>query len=246
MAIKAPEHLKKFDWYLPHQAWTRFMYNLPRHDPEGAERARAYLKGADLKSADLEGAYLEGANLEGAYLEGAYLEGANLEGANLKGAYLEVADLEGANLEGAYLEGAYLEGANLEGANLKGAYLEVADLEGANLEGANLKGAYLKGAVKKPIPVVENLDRKILDILEGGKGGLEMNCWHTCETTHCLAGWAIHLAGQPGYDLEKLVGSHNAGFLIFKKSTGSYPHFYGTNDDALDELRERAAAAANG
>ena len=67
-----------------------------------------------------------------------------------------------------------------------------------------------------------------------------MDSWHTCETTHCMAGWAIHLAGEAGYALEKKVGSHRAGQLIFDRSTQSCPHFYAPNARALEDLRRRA------
>jgi hypothetical protein len=31
-----------------------------------------------------------------------------------------------------------------------------------------------------------------------------MNKWH-CGTSHCIAGWAVHLEGEAGYALEKEV-----------------------------------------
>ena len=41
-----------------------------------------------------------------------------------------------------------------------------------------------------------------------------MGDWHTCETTHCLAGWAVHLSGPAGYALEALVGPSTAGQIL--------------------------------
>jgi hypothetical protein len=179
--------------------------------------------------ADLRYALLEGANLKGANLEGADLRRADLRVAYLYGAYLQGADLRRADLQGADLRGADLEGARLEGANLRGARL-----------GAILQGANLQGAIGLPYaPVVDDLDAKILAMVDGpdAHGSLDMTLWHTCETTHCRAGWAIHLAGEAGYDLESRLGSATAGSLIYYASTGRVPDFYATTDEALADLR---------
>ena len=92
------------------------------------------------------------------------------------------------------------------------------------------------------VPVVERLDTLILDAVTKGGGKLEMGSWHTCETTHCRAGWAIHLAGKPGYDLESKHGSRIAGAMIYRASTGRAPHFFASNVDAMADI-ERCAAA---
>jgi uncharacterized protein YjbI with pentapeptide repeats len=166
--------------------------------------------------------------------------GADLRRANLKGANLEGADLRGARLEGANLRGANLQGAKLRNAILEGANLRGARLEGANLRGADLEGAILYGAIGLPdAPSVDDLDAKILAMVDGpdAHGSLDMSVWHTCETTHCRAGWAIHLAGEAGYDLESRLGSATAGSLIYYASTGRVPDFYATTDEALADLR---------
>jgi hypothetical protein len=169
----------------------------------------------------------------GAYLSGAYLSGADLSGADLSGAYLS----------DAYLSGANLSGADLSGANLSGAYLSVAYLSGADLSGAYLSGADLSGAKNTPeIPVIEKIDAKILAAIEAG-GTLDMGSWHTCETTHCRAGWAITLAGEAGTKLEAAVGSAAAGSLIYAKSRPGkpVPNFYASDDDAMADIRAAAA-----
>ncbi len=208
-----------------------------------------------------ERAYLAGANLAGAYLANANLAGAYLADANLAGAYLA-----GANLAGAYLANANLADANLADANLADANLAGANLAGAYLAGANLAGArglpsplpadpaepyvhvFAKDDAERmarfrkhhpEVPIIENLDRKILDALEAG-GSLEMGSWHACATTHCRAGWAITLAGKEGAALEKKHGPHRAGMLIYGCSTGYTPHFFASNDAALKDIRERA------
>jgi hypothetical protein len=200
---------------------------------EAGVKEGAYLGGADLKGADLKGADLKGADLKGAYLKGADLKGADLKGAYLKGAYLKGADLGGADLKGADLEGAYLGGAYLGGADLKGAYLG----------GADLKGAYLKGACLE-IPVLKNPYSSILQAIGSEGCKLDMEDWHKCKTTHCMAGWVVHLAGEKGYELEKKVGETPlAAYLILQKSTPKYipPNFYSSNDEAMKFIKAQAA-----
>ena len=72
-----------------------------------------------------------------------------------------------------------------------------------------------------------------------------MSCWHTCGTTHCRAGWAIHLAGEEGYALERFYGAALAGQLIYRESGSliSPVRFYDTNEEALEDMRKRAEAA---
>ena len=170
------------------------------------------------------------------------LSDADLSGANLSGADLSLADLSGANLSLADLSGADLSRARLSDADLSGA-----NLSGANLSGANLSGANLSGAVIPRIPRIPNIDAAILDAIEAG-GNINMNRWHTCETTHCRAGWAVHLAGEPGYALEKAVGSCAAGALIYAKSTpyNRVPNFYALDSVAIADLHQRAAAQTTG
>jgi len=137
---------------------------------------------------------------------------------------------------------ANLRGANLCGANLCGANLCDANLCGANLCGANLCGANLCGAKGITAPVIPNLDDAILAAIESG-GKLEMGTWHTCETTHCRAGWAVHLAGVAGYALEDRIGSSAAGALIYHASTGRVPDFFASNKTALADIRACATKA---
>ena len=58
---------------------------------------------------------------------------------------------------------------------------------------------------------------------------------HTCKTTHCIAGWAIHLAGATGYDLERRVGPSNAGLILL--GTDAAAKFRVSDDDARAWLR---------
>ena len=221
----------------------------------GACLADANLERANLERANLERANLERANLEGANLEGANLEGANLADANLAGAYLAGANLAGACLAYAYLADANLADACLAYANLADAYLADARHVPQGVTATDPPEPYRRPSTpadyaiiaeryrqRHPeVPVVPNLDRQILDRIERGGGSLDMADWHTCETTHCRAGWAIALAGEDGRRLEAERGPFYAGSAIYRASTGRVPHFFASNSAALEDLRARAA-----
>jgi len=169
----------------------------------------------------VEQAVAQRTNLSHADLSHADLSHANLIGANLIGA-----NLRGANLRGAYLIGAVLIDANLRGANLSDAYLR-----GANLSGANLIDAV-------GLPIVDDAPQRLLAVATtvlGDGATLAMGNWHTCDTTHCLAGWAIHQAGTIGKTLESLHGPHMAGLLLLGHEAAG--HFYDSNKDAIKWLR---------
>jgi uncharacterized protein YjbI with pentapeptide repeats len=116
------------------------------------------------------------------------------------------------------------------------AYLSGANLSRAYLSGANLSGANLSGAILPVAPTVHHLTAKILETIPDG--GLCMATWHTCETTHCLAGWAVHLAGDEGKALETKFHTNAAGALIFHASIGKVPNFFASDEDAVKWLEE--------
>ena len=195
----------------------------------------------------MRGAYLSGANLSSANLSGA-----NLSSADLSGAYLSGANLSGANLRSADLSGANLSGANLSSANLSSAYLSGANLRSADLSSAYLSGANLRSADQKsPVPAIAGLHQKMLAAIEGG-GTLEMGSWHgaghACETTHCRAGWVVHLAGDVGRALEYCLSTPVAAALIELASEptleGKVPNYYTNNETALADIKRLAAIQA--
>ena len=153
-------------------------------------------------------------------------------------AHLRVADLTGANLEGANLTGANLEGANLEGADLTDADLTDADLGCAGLSRAKLRGAKLP----YDAPVVPNIHKKLAHVVN--ENNLDMREWHTCETTHCRAGWAVTLAGEPGRELEEKIGTNAAAALIYMASDPELeqiPDWFAGKKTALADIQEMAA-----
>ena len=73
-----------------------------------------------------------------------------------------------------------------------------------------------------------------------------MSTWHTCETTHCKAGWIITLAGEMGKILEEKIGTASAAYRIYRASD-TYNllrgvDFYSSNQAALIELEWLAKA----
>jgi hypothetical protein len=209
-----------------------------------AYESGAILRDADLSGAILRDAILSDAILSDAILSGANLSGANLSGADMSGAILIVADMSGAILSGADLRGADMSDAILSGANLRGADMSGANLSGAILRDADLSGAILSGAILRDAPIIPNIHQAIYAAASADRA-LDMGEWHKCETTHCRAGWAVHLAGAAGYELEEKIGSAAAGALIYLASDpdiGRMPNFYTTNELALADMKARAEA----
>ena len=202
----------------------------------------ANLRGADLRGAYLSGANLSGANLRDANLSDAYLSDANLSDANLSDANLRGANLSDANLSDAYLSDANLSGANLRGANLRDANLSDAYLSDANLRGADLSDAYLSDANLSGVPKIENIHQKVYEAANQ-PDALDMATWHTCETTHCRAGWVVHLAGDAGKAMEYCLGTSSAAALIYLASDPTLekiPDFHASNEDALADMKKLA------
>ncbi len=96
------------------------------------------------------------------------------------------------------------------------------------------------------IPVIENIHQKVYEAASS-EGCLKMNDVHTCETTHCRAGWAVHLAGEQGYALEKHTNWEFAAMQIYRKSSPikvSPTRFYESNDQALADMKRCAEEEA--
>ena len=169
------------------------------------------------------------------------VSGADLSGADLSDANLSGVKLSGANLSCAKLSGASLSGANLNWADLSGANLNSADLNWADLSRAGLRGADLSGALG--LPVAADAPERLRAVATAAlhDGALVMGAWHTCETTHCIAGWAIHQAGEPGRLLEATLGSQVAGLLLL--GIEAHAHFYDSNEKATEYLRSVLEAA---
>lgn len=215
-------------------------------DLSGADLHNAHLSNANFSGADLSGADLSGAHLEDADLTGADLSGADLRCTDLTGAKFRGVDLREANFTGAHLISVDFRGAILAGADLQYTKLHGADLRGANLTGAKLLGASFgkgkKGIGLRPenlgLPSADPLLEKRVIEMALLEGALEMGTWHTCDTTHCLAGWAVHLSGPIGYELESVTSSSCAGALLVPNLAHL---FYDNNETVKLALQERLA-----
>jgi hypothetical protein len=92
------------------------------------------------------------------------------------------------------------------------------------------------------IPIVKDLNIKVLEAVSR-EGALDMEEWHTCNTTHCWAGWIVNLAGKEGYALEEGTSTEFAAKHIFKQSTGKNidtDNFYTDNETAMEKIKEFA------
>ncbi len=145
---------------------------------------------------------------------------------------------ERANISGADLSGADLSEANLSQANLSRTDLRWADLSGANLSGANLSQANLSWAnLPLKVGVDPTLKARILEKVEAEGCKLEMADWHTCETTHCLAGWAVVLSGEAGKVLEAKSTTYLAGRLLLGLDAEEAEIFFEDGETAMTWLR---------
>ena len=172
--------------------------------------------------------------VEAAVKAGANLADADLADADLAGADLAGADLADANLADAYLADAKNVPAGVEKVDPPEPYTRVVD------PARYAQRAERYRAKHQDVPVVPDLDRRILEVIDSGKGALNMGAWHSCTTTHCRAGWSIHLAGEAGYALEERHGPALAGHMIYMASTGRTAHFFASNERALEDIRRRA------
>lgn len=243
-----------------HEAWRRGASGGARADLSFADLDGNDLSFADLTRASFEGASLRGARLVEVRLVDAFLADARFTAADLTGASMVGADLVGANLAMARLVDADLAGSDLTEANLAGADVRGAYVAGASLADAYIgefdeysaksyqhtgsPAAYLRRAERyrrrhPEVPVIPELDKRILDAVRSGGGKLDMSLWHTCETTHCRAGWAIVLAGDAGRALELHYGPAVAGRMIYLASTGRSAHFFTTTEAALCDIEAR-------
>jgi hypothetical protein len=73
---------------------------------------------------------------------------------------------------------------------------------------------------------------------------LRMANWHTCETTHCRAGWVVTLAGEAGKKLEEFHNTELAAMLIYRESGYHInpARFYDGDAAAMNDIKRLAEA----
>ena len=108
--------------------------------------------------------------------------------------------------------------------------------ERANLSRANLSGAILSDAILSDaigLPITEDAPSRLLAVAHAALANddaLEMRTWHTCETTHCICGWAEHLGGPLARLLIKTNGNDVGGLMLL--GVEAHEHFYQSNEEA--------------
>ena len=95
---------------------------------------------------------------------------------------------------------------------------------------------YIIDLLGEQLENIENIDNKVLSILEKEENELNMSAWHTCDTTHCRAGWEITIHPQ-GKELEKYFGSWMAGTIVHNKSHDNFVDYFASEDEVMEELR---------
>jgi hypothetical protein len=66
-----------------------------------------------------------------------------------------------------------------------------------------------------------------------------MSTWHTCETTHCRAGWVVVLAGEAGKELESKTDTCFAAMAIYNASSQikvSASMFFVNNKESMKDI----------
>jgi hypothetical protein len=95
-------------------------------------------------------------------------------------------------------------------------------------------------------PVVPDLHLKLFEAVSSPENRLDMESWHTCETTHCRAGWVVALAGTEGKALEKFFNTELAAMKIYDASCLGYKinpaRFYDSDEAAMEDIRKLANA----
>lgn len=130
----------------------------------------------------------------------------------------------------------------INGGNFVEAELSDVIVKGSDLLGPESAQSLINKGITTFPPSVDFIHQKVLH--NAKIGGLDMGDFHTCDTTHCIAGWAIHLAGDKGYYAEQKLDPENAGAMIYLASDRQLekiPNFYTDDESAMRELEYLAA-----
>jgi uncharacterized protein YjbI with pentapeptide repeats len=122
---------------------------------------------------------------------------------------LDGVDFSGMDLFEASFYGCSLRGANFADTELKDVKFDDCDLTRADFSGAVFQTTDFDGSILMDmtgldyVPVLPDIDKAVLAAVSQPDCTLDMDGWHgdnddknPCGTTHCRAGWAIHLAGK--------------------------------------------------
>lgn len=109
---------------------------------------------------------------------------------------------------------------------------------------SDLEDSKLAQAPRTVVPKIEDIHKKVY-AAASQPDALDMDALHTCETTHCRAGWVVHLAGEAGYALEKYFNAELAAMLIYRESGYDINpcRFYDSDEDAMADMQRLAEVA---
>ena len=91
--------------------------------------------------------------------------------------------------------------------------------------------------------MIDNIHQRVFEAASQPEA-LNMGDWHTCDTTHCRAGWVTFLAGPEGKALENKTSTLFAAMQIYKRSSPEIkvfpPRFFEDNETALADMKRCA------
>ena len=92
-------------------------------------------------------------------------------------------------------------------------------------------------------PKIPSIHQRLLAAIQEKGCKLDMSNWHTCETTHCRAGWIVAMAGEEGKKFEAASSTIFAAMQIYKSSSPirvSPVRFFEAHDIALADIQRCA------
>ena len=93
--------------------------------------------------------------------------------------------------------------------------------------------------LEKTVPIIPQIHNAVRQAVESTPESLDMSSWHTCDTTHCRAGWVVVLAGDAGKALEIATSTEFAAKQIYKASSPIKVlpiRFYDTKEKAMEDI----------
>lgn len=95
------------------------------------------------------------------------------------------------------------------------------------------------------MPTIPDIHKRLYEAVSAPRA-LNMSTWHTCETTHCRAGWVVTLAGDAGKALEEFHNTELAAMLIYRASGYEInpARFYDPDSVTLKHMKDLAEGVA--
>jgi hypothetical protein len=199
---------------------------------------------------DLTGIDFTNSSFRNVLFKKCVLNGANFTNTSVNSTKFHRCGLQEANFSNVRMGTSYFHDCNLTKVNFTNAdlinscFIDV-DMDTVILTNANVSGIRLP-MTKMPKQILkckgfpeeivknDNLLKEIAAIVLNDNEALEMFSWHTSDTIHCMAGWAIHLHPQ-GYQIEAASTTVIAAKLLLGDEAESY--FYVSNEEAIELLK---------